>query len=151
MHGLQIDKADKRKVLFVKNVGNIPTVISKRPIKVTTEQITFKIGTKKLSFDFDINKPSYRYKNIYYYVIDISTGQLSFKKPSKQPAPELLHAIFRRQIIKQLVSGLEKGTPAMTGLMIILMCAGLFFLFGYLMGQFFPMSLTEVPITPIGE
>jgi len=66
-----LSSSDKRTLIYVKKVGNIPTEISRRTISSTDK----KVGFRTLSFALDINKPLFRVKNNFFYIIDIDEGQ----------------------------------------------------------------------------
>lgn len=130
-----IDMKDKRKVLIVRLTGNTPTVIAKKSIKDSTQFIRYG----KKTYTIDINKPSYRQKNIFYYLLDPGKGQLHFYQMNKLVAPELLEAILNRNIVKQLVSGLE-AVPLIQNIIIMLLCLGMGIGAGFIIGNYFPIS-----------
>lgn len=133
---LSIDRYDKRKVHFVKSIANVPTRIKTRKIKSPGRYITFKNHT----FEFDIAKPAYRIRNIFYYIVDIDKGQICFPEAAiNASAPELLDKIVRRSLAKQLVSSVEK-MPLSEVLLYILLSVGMGAGLGYILGNFFPMG-----------
>ena len=140
----RIDKPDRRKVLLVRIIGKTPTVISRQFVKDDSQTVTFK--NKVYTVDF--NKPSYRVKNIFCYLVDIDEGQLHFEKTGKMVAPQLLHLILTRSIVKQLVTSLEKQPFAQTLLFLILgVLLGL--AGGYILGNILPINPPVLEATPL--
>lgn len=131
----QIDRPDKRKVLIVRLTGNTPTVIAKKVIKESTQFISYK----KKTYHIDINKLSFRQKNLFCYLLDPTKGQLHFEQMHKLVAPEMLEAILNRNVVKQLVAGLE-AAPLIQNIVIMLLCLGMGIGAGFIIGNYFPIS-----------
>jgi len=130
----KLDKLDKRKVYFVRTIAGVPTRICQKSIKAHAQNI----GYRKLSFNIDIGKPSFRIKNTFYYVVDIHTGQLYFGDAKHGISPELLDSILVRNIAKNLVSGLESA-PLFSSLIMMLLGTGLGIALGFILGNYFPI------------
>lgn len=127
---------DKRIVVFTKNISGIDTVIGKRKVQSGTVNIKFR----KALYPVSISIPTYRERNVFIYLIDVEYGQLSFAANEKLKIPlEIMDEIFSNQIIKQLVSTMNK-TNSMSGLPLALALMGMGLAIGYIIGNFIPMG-----------
>lgn len=111
---------DKRRVLFMRNVAGVMTIIGRAKAKSTQDKILFKHEP----YPIDILKPAYRRKNIFVYVIDTDNpgSQLSLQGiyDDKNIVNKILwDQIFRREIIRQLVSSLM--TPGLSAPLIVIL------------------------------
>jgi hypothetical protein len=96
---------DRRIIRFVRLIGDIPYVIKK--VNITKKPALTKVKYGDKTFLFNINKPVYRSRNTYYYYIDIDGEQLYFGKTTQKISSRMLDSILSKEIIKQLVAGLE--------------------------------------------
>jgi len=121
---------DKRRLLYIRTISGVPTVIRRKKIKGNLIKFTYN----KRTFPFDMSRPAFRIKNTFFYICDVNKGQLHFDIDVKSVvAPELLDAILNRHIVKDLVSGLEN--PAILGYLIyVILGAGLGLSVGYILG-----------------
>jgi hypothetical protein len=127
---------DRRRVLFVKRIAGVQTVIGKRNIKSSTERVTFQ----KRQYPIDTRYPSYRTKKFYMYVLNIETGQLYFQANIENKIDSrLMDMIFNQEIVKQIVSSLTTK-PFMESIVMIIMgiCMGV--ALGYILGNFIPFT-----------
>lgn len=131
-----IFKGDKRKVFFMKDIANVKTIIGRKKIKVTNKYVPFN----KNLFPVDTAKPTYRNKNRFMYMIDIDAGQLQFESDMCVPNDDLFDMIFRNQIVKQLVSALEKTKISSEAIIIALALLGMGLAIGYIIGNAVPVS-----------
>jgi hypothetical protein len=126
---------DKFVVKYMQKVSGILTVIQTRRINPTRVSIAYK----DRSFPFYANIPSYRSKNTFVYLIDVFEGQLKLKDADATPNPEVMHKVLKKNVIQQLVSGLE-STPFSQLLIYILLSVGLGISLGYIFGNFIPIG-----------
>lgn len=130
-----IDGKDKRRVLFVKHLSGIPTVLTKKLKKGFVRQVNIAEN----NFDFDSTKPAFRSKNTFYYLVDIDKGQLDFVIPPDPASPELRYKILKKGLVSQLVSGLD--TKGLTEMILYILLAGAAFGFmGYIIGNVLPIG-----------
>lgn len=130
-----IDGKDKRRVLFVKPLSGIPSILTKKAMKGRTKQVNFA----QSNFDFDSSKPAFRSKNTFYYLVDIERGQLNFDVPIEPVSPELRFKVLKKGLVSQLVSGLDtKGLAEM--LIYILLAGAAFGFMGYIIGNVLPIG-----------
>jgi hypothetical protein len=130
-----LDWPDKRSIWYVRHIVGVPTVVKKKKnIKTSISQVKFRDKV----FTFDISKPAFRWKNYWYYLVDIDSGQMWFGSPPPAIAPELLDAVLVRKLGQQLVSALETAS-IFQNLVMILVFIGLGIAIGYIMGNFVPM------------
>lgn len=131
----EMDKRDKHKVKFVRMVSGFPDVIKTKKIKKFVTHVTLRDNT----FAIDFNKPSYREKNTFFYLFDVSKGQMFFT-PSDFGGPKgLTYLILRRNIIRQIVSGVEKKKLGEVLIYILLAVASAIPI-GYILGNILPMG-----------
>jgi len=140
----RIDKPDRRKVLLVRIIGKTPTVVSRQFIKNDSQTVIFK--NKVYVIDFD--KPSYRVKNIFCYLVDIDQGQLHYEKTAKMIVPQLVHLILKRSIVKQLVTNLEKQ-PFAQSLILLILGIALGLAGGYILGNVLPLAPPVLETNPL--
>lgn len=131
-----IFRGDKRKVFFMKDIANVRTIIGRKKVKVTNKYVPFN----KNLFPIDTSKPTYRNKNRFMYMIDIDAGQLQFESDKCVPNDDLFDMIFHNQIVKQLVSALEKTKISGEAIIIALALLGLGLAIGYILGNGIPLS-----------
>lgn len=130
-----IDGSDRRKVLFIRSMSGIPTVLSRKIVKGRMKQIDYV----KNNFDFDSAKPILRSRNTFYYAVDIDKGQMTLKEPSEPFVPSLRFKILKKGLVSQLVSGLDtKGFAEM--LIYILLAGAAFGFMGYIIGNVLPIG-----------
>jgi hypothetical protein len=130
-----ISGKDKFIVKYVQKVSGILTVIQTRKINPTRVSIAYK----DRSFPFYSNLPTYRTKNTFVYLIDVFEGQLKLKDADATPNPEVMHKVLKKNVIQQLVSGLE-STPLSTLIIYILLALGFGVSLGYIIGNFVPIG-----------
>ncbi|OGU58432.1 MAG: hypothetical protein A2V66_16345 [Ignavibacteria bacterium RBG_13_36_8] len=128
---------DKRRIWFVKEISGVYSVISKRKIK--SGSIVKTISLRKNTFSFDIGLPVVRFRNIFFYFVDVDKGQITLKNPETIVTAELMDVTFKRNIAKQIVTGLESSFQ-FSNLVLILMGITLGALAGYIIGNFIPFS-----------
>jgi hypothetical protein len=129
------DGRDKRKVLYMQNMSGMLTIIKKKYIKPAMKNISYLKNT----FNFNPEDPTFRSKNTFYYLVDIHNGQLHIETKQTSIHPEMVGKILKRNIIKQLVSGLEAAPMAST-IVMLLLGAGLGLACGYILGNFVPFG-----------
>ncbi len=130
-----ISGKDKHKVLYVQKVSGILTVVKTRYINPVRVLISFK----DRSFPFYANIPSFRIKNTFYYLVDTMTGQLSLKDADSKLTPEIMDKVMKKNVIQQLVSGLE-AVPLSSIIIYILLSAVMGLSLGYILGNFVPIG-----------
>lgn len=128
-------KKDKRIVLYARDVSGVLTVIKKSSVTPITSQV----GFRDLKFHFDIGKPLFRMKNVFYYVVDVRDGQITVSNNKDVVSPELIDSIMAKGIIKQLVSNIE-DKPTSTMIIMFLLCIGIGISVGYIVGNFIPFG-----------
>lgn len=127
---------DRRRVLFVKRIAGIQTVIGKKNIKSSTERVTFN----KRQYPIDTKYPSYRTKKFYMYVLNVETGQLYFQANVENKIDSrLMDMIFNQEIVKQIVSSLTTK-PMLDNIIMVLMGIGMGMAIGYIIGNFVPFA-----------
>lgn len=126
---------DKRVVIWVRTINGLPTEVMRKRIKSTKDKVEFR----KLSWPFDVGKPSFRSGRTFYYLADVKKGQLQFSETKLEISPELIDTILNRSTIKQLVSGLKAQNLAGT-LLYLLMGLGMGIPIGYILGNILPMG-----------
>src|SRR4030042_4497801 len=131
----ELDKTDKHKVKFVRMISGFPDVIKTKKIKKFVTEVTLRDNT----FAIDFNKPSYREKNTFYYLFDVSKGQMFFNLSDFGGPKGLTYLILRRSLIRQLVSGMEKRKLGEV-LIFILLAIGVGVSLGYILGNVLPMG-----------
>lgn len=131
--GISFARKDKYRILYLKTVSGIPSVRYKRDISPNVVQA----GLKGKPFDFDIKRPAYRIKNRFIYFVDVDIGQLFLYEEKSTVSPQLRNSI-KREVVKQLVSGLE-NPPLFQNLALLLLCLGFGVVCGYILGLAFPI------------
>jgi len=128
---------DIYKLYFINPVSKIPTIIKMKKLKPDTKHIDYN----KKTYDINLKNPLYRFKNKFIYAIDINAGQMSFIEIKEDINPEFKDMINRRQIIKQIVTGLENlKFPLSESIIYILLSVGLGLAIGYIIGNFIPFT-----------
>lgn len=130
-----LSKTDKRKVIFVRKVSGIHTTINIRKISILTTAV--KIGDKQ--FPIDISKPVFRIKNVFYYMIDVDSGQVIYAQKQSEVSPEILDMVIGKKIVSQIVSSLEKLNWK-DYILYIILSIGLGLALGFILGNYFPMN-----------
>lgn len=123
-------KRDVRSLFFVQKIGGFPTVIKEQKIAVDSKTVPYRENLYRL----DVGKPAFRIGNVFYYIIDIDKGQMSFLDSKDQIAPELMDAILKRKVAKQLTSNLET-TPIPPNLIYLFLTLGLGLALGFIIGH----------------
>jgi len=103
IHDTSYDKKDKKKLLLIRNISGVMTVIKKAKITGKTDKVKYNNHT----FLFDISKPLYRSRNTWVYGLDVDNGQITLTGTESKVSSELIDMILNRHVIKDLVSGLE--------------------------------------------
>ncbi len=124
---------DKRTVRFVRLMNGIPTVISSKTISPSADKITFK----GITWNFDVSAPAYRTGRTFIYLVDIRSGQMSFKEPMNPVSAALIDRILNRAVIAQLVSGLKKQ-DFLSLLVYVLVGVCMALPLGYILGNLLP-------------
>lgn len=126
---------DKHKVLYVQKVSGISTVVKTRRINPIRVSISFK----DRSFPFYSNTPAFRRKNTFFYIVDTLTGQLNLTDADNKLTPEIMDKVIKKNVVQQLVSGLE-ATPWSTLIVYIILALGMGVSLGYILGNFVPIG-----------
>jgi hypothetical protein len=124
------DRKDKKRLLIVRDISGIPTLVKKMKILGRTDKVRYG----KKSFPFDMSAPTYRSRNTFYYVLDVDDGQMTLKNTLSPVSPNLLDIVMNRHVIKDLVSGLE-STKFSELLLYILMALACGIPVGFIIGQ----------------
>lgn len=124
----------------MKIINGVATVNWISKIKANT--VISDAGLKGKTFPFDMGKPTFRKRNRWYYFVDVDKGQITLQG-GQDPAmaPQLLHAIIKKEIGKQLVSRLET-VPFSAQLLVVIICISLGLAAGYILGNVLPMTPT---------
>lgn len=129
------DGTDRRKVLFVRSMSGVPSILTRKYVKGNRKQIDYI----KDNFDFDSSRPAFRSRNTFYYLVDIQKGQMHLTQPSEPFIPALRFKILKKGLVSQLVSGLDtKGLAEM--LIYILLAGAAFGFMGYIIGNILPIG-----------
>jgi len=141
---------DKYTAYICKEVAGRSKIIGKVKIKADTKLAKYK----KTSYPIDTTKPIFSLGLTNIYLIDVIRGQLQVGSTTEMASPEIVDAIFRREIVRQLVTaqGVVGQLANQWVLVIVVLACGL--LGGYLIGNFVPINAstsTTVPVYyPIG-
>jgi hypothetical protein len=126
---------DKRRVDFVKTIGNIDTVIGRKNIKSTTYQVKFQ----KALYPVDVTKPTYRTRKTFVYVINVEYGHRFFKESGKQFDADVYDLLYLKEVVKQAVSAFATK-PMLENILMLIMGISLGIALGYILGNFLPFS-----------
>lgn len=117
---LQNFLSDRYYAVWMENIGENPTIIRKHRIRPTDSTVSY--GGK--SHVIDLNKPTYRIKNKFFFFIDYQTGQRRIGRAMPKIDNELLDDIIIRKLGRQLMQGMSPGLKSDDWLM-YLVFAGL--------------------------
>ena len=126
---------DRRVIIWVRTINGLPTEIVRKHIVSTKDKVEFR----KLSWPFDVGRPSFRSGRTFYYLADVKTGQLQFSETKLEISPELIDTVLNRNTIKQLVSSL-KARNLIDTLLYLLMGLGMGIPIGYILGNVLPIG-----------
>lgn len=134
------EKADRRRVVFVRVIAGVVTIIGKKRTKHTAKQIYFR-GQQ---YPLDIMRPAYRRKNVFVYVIDIEEqggGQMQFgvEEHTKKMPKHLYDIMFKHEAIRQCILALE-ATGIGNWIWPILLGAIMGLFGGYILGNAVPLG-----------
>lgn len=130
-----IDGSDVRKVLFIRYMSGVPSVLTRKQVRGNSKQINFAVS----NFDFDSAKPLFRSRNTFYYGVDIEKGQVMLSNSNTTITPELRYKVLKKGIVSQLVSGLDvKGFGQI--ILYILLAGSAFGCLGYIIGNVLPIG-----------
>jgi hypothetical protein len=123
--------SDKYIALFVQEVGGMPSLMGTKKFDPASvkEGITFKGKTHRI----EVSTATYREGNRYYFLVDVTKGQLKTVSPLDGDAvkgidPKLTKALYKDETVRQLVAGMHiKGNwmlvliiSALTGCMALM-------------------------------
>jgi len=129
---------EKRKIFFVRKIGDVYTVFKKR--NITKGKIIRSVNIGKNTFTFDIGKPTYRRNNKCFYFVDVDKGQISIsEKENPELSAKLLQATLKDEVGKQLVAGLDTN-PFMGDIVMLIIGAIIGVLTGWILGNYFPFG-----------
>ena len=129
--------SDKYIAVFSREVSGSSVVVKKKSFQ--PDKVKDGISYKGRTHLLDLTRPIYRDRGKFFYLIDMEKGQKTMGQITSSVSPKLLDAILRKEIARQLVSGMN--TPASWGLAIVIgiLGASCGILGGYVIGMFFPV------------
>ena len=144
--------ADKYIIHFVREVSGVSQYMGKK--RVNPSKLGDGVSFKGKTYVIDMTKPVMRRGTTYTYMIDMDKGHLTVGQGTKPFNTKLMDLIFRRELARQLVTGLSTTngikSPWFIAIMLIIgLGAGV--ALGYILGNYFPIHAPVVatPVSPI--
>lgn len=126
------------RVLYMRRISGILTIVGRKNIKPSTETVNFKGKT----FEIDFAHPYYRNKKRVLFAIDVDLGTQILDAETKDDrfSPALMDGIITDKIVEQVVSTVNRE-KLMTGpIIFIIMALALGICLGYIIGSYYPMG-----------
>lgn len=140
---------DKYLAVWCKDVSGTSVVLRKKRFR--PDQVKDGMSYRGRTHSINVDAPIFRTANTYYYLIDLDKGQKAVGAIATVVSPKLMDAIMRKEIVKQLVSGLQGAGDWKLALIIGIIMLGCGILGGIIMGQFIDFTPSAPPVvTPVG-